>query len=337
MKKRLSSIITVILAALLLFAAAFGTFGCDRTEPSPGGNRTAEPAENTQAPADPTEPPERHEKQNVAKIILIGGQSNAVGASLYTYLKGFLDDDKYKALGKGYENVRTVYYAGEKTATNFTEKRLAINDPQKLFQKTRYGMSITGTQFGIELGLADYFTENYPDEHIYIIKCARGGIPIKGYWLEGDEYFERLCEMTEKCCAVLKDNGYEPEIMAICWLQGENEGLADSLAKQYYDWQNSVATRLRDRLKEYAPYGGIPFVDAGISTYWAYYKTVNENKQKFANDSPNNYYIDVIGLGLEYNKEPHNNPDLPHYDADSMWNLGLEFGRIIVEAYSKVK
>jgi len=336
MKKIFSKIIVFVIAAVLLLSATLGMYGCDHVTPSGGdpantSGATSKPAE------DPTDPPERREKQNVAKVILIAGQSNAVGASVYTYLKDYLGTEKYKELSKGYNNVRTLYYAGEKNATNYTEKRLALNDSDKLFPKTRYGMSITGTQFGIELGLADYLTENFPDERFYIVKCARGGIPITGFWREGDEYFERLCEMVEKSFAVLKNNGYEPEIMAICWLQGENEALAEGTSKQYYDLQNGVATALRERLKEYAPYGGIPFIDAGISDHWTFYKNVNENKQKFAADSPNNYFIDSLGLGLEYKKQPTGNVDISHWDADAMWQLGVEYGKLIIDAYNKVK
>ncbi len=332
MKTKLIALILAI-ALVAVFAA-----GCVQQETpgdattAPGGNKT----ENGTAPAEnATRPPE---KENVAKVILILGQSNAVGASLYTPLKDILETERYnKLLKKGFDNVRIVYYAGEDNATNYNENKLESTTLDKLFDKVRFGKSLTASQFGLEMGMAEYLSEVDPDGVYYIIKVARGGESLRPKFIEGGVLFERAMSMAEGCFSVMKREGYTPEIAAICWMQGENEAGLQATANGYGKDTEELVEALRRRLAEYAPFGGIPFIDGGISTHWTYYKTVNRIKAEFAETSPLNYFIDSIALGLTYDKEPAGNPDLAHFDSESMLILGREFGKYSYEAYQKVK
>jgi len=335
MKKR--GFITVIAAllALLLLLAGCGTGNGSETAKATAGSDNTATAAPTDEKTDATHPPA---KENVAKIILILGQSNAVGATQFAPMKDVLGEEKFNALKReGYDNVRIVYYAGEANATNYYEKKLDTITVEKLFDKVRFGKSLTAAMFGLEMGIAEYLTNAHPDETYYIIKVARGGESLKPKFAEGGVLFEKAISMCEGCFGVLEREGYTPEICAICWMQGENEAGLASTAETYGKSLAELAGALRRRLAAYAPWGGIPFIDGGISSYWNFHEVINAQKAAFAETSPINYFIDSIALGVTYDKEPADNPDLAHFDSESVWLLGQEFGKYIDLAYEKVK
>lgn len=327
------TVIAALLALMLLLAGCGSDNGPKNTAAPKNTEKTADATPDGKA--DATHPPA---KENVAKVILILGQSNAVGATQYAPLKDILGKEKYETLRKdGYANVRIVYYAGEDDATNYHEKKLEAITVDKLFDKVRFGKSLNAALFGLEMGIAEYLTAAHPDDTYYIIKVARGGESLKPKFAEHGVLFEKAISMTEGCFGVLEREGYTPEICAICWMQGENEAGSAQTAESYGESLAELAEALRKRLAEYAPWGGIPFIDGGISSYWKYHETVNAAKAAFAETSPINYFIDSIALGVTYDKEPEGNPDLAHFDSESVWILGQEFGKYIDLAYEKVK
>ena len=329
MKKTVTAAIMLILGLLMLFS------GCSPADRPSGGKD----ADSTAAYVETATPRGTHPpaKENVAKIILVMGQSNAVGASLCAPLKDILDPEAYSRANRGYENVRISYYAGEPTATNFSAKRLEKETVRSLFDKVRFGRALTGVCFGPEVGIAEAFTAAYPDDTLYVIKVARGGTSLSPSFLEGGPLYEKAVEMVEGCCGVLEREGYSPEIISICWMQGENEALNPTTAQNYKNDLSKMVPLLRKAFAKYAPYGGIPFIDAGISSYWAYHETVNSIKKEYAETSDINYYFSTIDLGYTYDKEPADNPDLAHFDSESAWLLGQEFLKYAMEAYEKVK
>ncbi|MBR5059938.1 MAG: hypothetical protein IKX06_04105 [Clostridia bacterium] len=327
MKRKLIIAVILILALLTCFAGCAPANGPhdDVNTPSAG------PATATPSPSP------RPRRENVAKVILLLGQSNAVGASQCTPLKKILDPDAYSRGSKGYENVRIVYFAGETTATNYNSKKIDTITSRGLFGKVRFGRSLTGDTFGPEIGIAEAFSNAYPDDTLYIVKVCRGGTSLSPSFLEGGALFEKAVEMVEGSFSVLEREGYSPEIISICWMQGENEALNPTTASNYKNDLTALVTLLRNTFDKYAPPGGIPFIDAGISSYWACHKTVNDLKKEFADGSDLNYYFSTIELGYTYDKEPAGNPDLAHFDSESEWLLGQKFLEYAMAAYEKVK
>ena len=132
----------------------------------------------------------------------------------------------------------------------------------------------------------------------------------------------------------LKDEGVDPEIKALCWMQGESDADSDK-ASLYYDRLSSFVGDFREEFKDYASEKGIGFIDAGISDCfaWALNKEINASKKKFADESEINEYIDTQSMQLEYNKEPYGNVDIYHYDSDAMIELGHAFGDILLNKF----
>ena len=138
----------------------------------------------------------------------------------------------------------------------------------------------------------------------------------------------------------LSENGFAPEISAICWMQGESD-TSEQKANKYYDNQIAFVSYLREDLKKYTTDGDkvIYFIDAGISSS-PYcepgYPAINEAKRRFSELSDKNIYFSTIDLGFTTMYEPDYEPDLGHYDALYEFLLGKRFGEEIVKIYSSI-
>ena len=327
---------------IVLIAAIICTLSVSCKDNPVKSAETEAPVVTEQATEAPTEvPTEEPEPENVAKVILLLGQSNAVGATLYEPLRKSLGSDGFKALTKGFENVRIVYFAeagnaeGTDYQTNLKEKKLGTYTVSTLFSKVKLGQSWTNVMFGPEVGMAQYLTENCPDETFYIIKVAKGSITLKGSFTEGGYCYEKMKYVVDESFKVLEAEGYTPQIISICWMQGENEACSEDSANNYGDDLAGLAADLRTLYAKYAPRGGIAFIDAGISSYWKYYKTVNAAKAAFAETSDLNYYFDTMELGYTYKNEPAGAPDYCHFDSDCVLLLGQKFAEYVLTAYNK--
>ena len=79
------------------------------------------------------------------------------------------------------------------------------------------------------------------------------------------------------------------------------------------------------------------FIDAGVSNSpaWPEPEALNNAKIKFSNDSEYNIYFSTIDNGLEWSKEPEDNPDIAHFDSLSEIKLGKLFAEEILKLEAK--
>ena len=115
--------------------------------------------------------------ENVAKIILIGGQSNATGCSVGNNLAKHVSGQKYLKYVNGFSNVKILYSSGANSGG-----KVNIQNQSTTFVNVKIGQGIYDTRFGPELGLASYLNEHYPNETFYIIKYAIGSTSLPGHW-----------------------------------------------------------------------------------------------------------------------------------------------------------
>lgn len=268
-------------------------------------------------------------KTGKAKVILLSGQSNATGTSSVAWLKqnenvSAEDYEKYKA---GYENVLIRYEVDSDNDTANPNIRL---NASSTFVPVALGQGGRSNYFGPEVGIADYLTENYPDETFYIIKSSWSGTYLSSDWQEDGKAYTAFVERTNESFQILEDAGLEPELVAFCWMQGEADAMEQTLADAYYNNLSDFVTRVSTLYSEYIPSSGMAFIDAGISDMsdWAYHATVNAAKAKYAEEASNRYYLDTQAEGLSYANE---NSDLSHYDSDAMIRLGEMFGETVGE------
>ena len=271
------------------------------------------------------------EGEKVAKIIVLSGQSNAAGATPYSYLQNNVSAEKYQEYLNGYSNVKIIYSSAALSSGN-----VVIKNRSDEFVDTKLGQGYVPSYFGPELGLAEYLSETYPDETFYIIKYGVGSASLNGYFNPTDPTKNAcLVALKEKInlgLELLEDEGYEPQIVAFLWMQGESDANTIYDTYPYFDLQKAMVEEIRDEYSAYAPERGIAFIDAGISNHgtWATHMLMNSLKQKYAYESRANYYVDTVKAGLVTLTEEENS-DQYHYVSTSVLKLGRLFGEKVSE------
>lgn len=241
------------------------------------------------------------------KVVLLAGQSNATGAAYGSILKQKISEAEYNKYVSGWENVYINYNTenGQNKSNGFTHTNI----------ESYY-------TFGPEIGLGEKLGQE-SDEY-FIIKYSYNGSDLFRHWDKDNKcLFKGLVEFTKKSINYLKDKNYKPEIVAMCWMQGESDAYYNK-AEQYYENTKNFVSNIRQE------FGNIKWIDAAISSSWNDFQIINNSKFKFSQLSDKNYYIDTIAAGLTCNLEPKGNPDIAHYDSLSQIKLGHLFADAIL-------
>ncbi len=261
-------------------------------------------------------------------VVVISGQSNAVGCTHSDCLERSMGYDKLDEYMAGYPGIQIAYdcwtkdVLGDGTPVFYSQNK---RQDEKFF-KVMLGQGNSEATFGPEIGIAEAMHEKYAGK-LFLIKYACGASNLKDDWAQRNSpMYNRFVTYVKKQMDNLKSMGYKPTIKAFCWMQGEGDSYPGYYDKYYENLQTFVGN-LRSDLKELSGNKDFPFIDAGInnSPQWEFYRQVNEAKKQFANDSDNNFYIDTIEAGMHTNKEPFNNVDTAHYDTESQVLLGHLF------------
>lgn len=267
---------------------------------------------------------------NTVKVIILAGQSNAVGVGLQEYLPRHFSAEKIAEFRAGYESVLIHYFSHDMRNEGFEKTALGMAEKNK-------------ASFGPEVGMAEALKAKFPDETFYIIKSAVGGTNLFHDWLppsceghdpdasdaEGEHYrasgwcFNEMIRTVGDGIRMLEEQGLQPEIRGFCWMQGESDSFEAETAANY-------AMRYRRMLADFnAVYGAYTenctYVDAAISEKWPLYREINAAKQEHALSAKNSVYLDTIAEGLITTKEPEPECDWPHYDSDCTIKLGQLF------------
>ncbi len=264
-------------------------------------------------------------------VVLISGQSNAVGCTRASAIKDWPNGtSKFYEYCEGFPQIQIAYDCWTKDIQNdghpiFYSQNTSKDDT---FFKVMLGQGNSTSNFGPEIGIAEELHEKYANK-LFLIKYACGASNLKDDWTKRDSpMYGRFISYVKKQIQNLKDMGYVPTIKAFCWMQGEGDSY-EGYYQVYYDNLKEFVTNVRTDLKELSGNVDMPFIDAGInnSPQWQYYRKVNEAKKQFADESPNNFYIDTIEAGLHTNQEPVGDVDTAHYDSESQLLLGKLFAR----------
>jgi len=273
-----------------------------------------------------------------ARIIVLAGQSNAVGVGHTKYLKDHFDSELIDRFYKGYDNVLINYSSHGIKSNGFVKTTVNCTEAAK---------DTCGPELGIAKSLAERSNDTF-----YIVKCAFGGTNLCNDWLSpscGAPYsadavgadcsdiidamnngrpipagrcYNELISLLRESIAVLKAEGKQPEIRAFFWMQGESDAQA-MVHVEKYEWRYD--NLLADFKAEFAEYlDNCTYVDGGISDRWLHYKEMNAIKRDYAARC-GYQYLDTIAAGLTTEKEPIEEPDWAHYDVDSTIKLGELF------------
>jgi len=249
-----------------------------------------------------------------AKVIILSGQSNASGASLLEYLQ---KEDGYGRLCVGFDNVFTSHY------------ELANGRTTNGFVPTRPGLGYAETMFGPELGLADVLSSSFADETVFIVKITYAGASLcSDFNPDRRKAYSKIVKFISRSLSYLESKGYRPEIVGLCWMQGETDATDIRAANDYHGFMEDFVSSLRrDVCKDLRIY------DAAISNndLWVNSEVVNDAKRALSEELEGYEFIDTNAAGLTTANEPYGNPDLAHYDAGSEVLLGRLFANKIIE------
>ena len=264
-------------------------------------------------------------------VIVISGQSNAVGCTHSNCITRSMGSTKYSTYLKGYPTIKIAYdcWTKDEGPKFYSQNKSKDNN----FVKVMLGQGNSEATFGPEIGIAEAMHEKYADR-LFLIKYACGASNLKDDWAQRNSpMYNRFIEYVKLQMNNLKEQGYEPTIKAFCWMQGEGDSY-DGYYQEYYENTKNFVSNVRADLKELSGNKDMPFIDAGINRSvnptthelkWQYYRQVNEAKQQFAAESDNNFYIDTIEAGMHTDQEPFDNVDECHYDTESQVLLGHLF------------
>ena len=245
------------------------------------------------------------------KVILLSGQSNAVGCSLFEYLR---DNPDYDRLSKGFDNVLLNCYdaASDRTTNGFVP-----TDGHKGW---------TNDYFGPELGIADTLSSAFPEENIFVIKFTYSGAALENNMApDKGAFYSQMVKFIRKSLSYLQEKNYVPQIVGFCWMQGESDAMF--APDRYKTNMTTLVTALRNDIDP-----GLMIVDAAIAdnpVFWVSPDVVNEAKKQLSEEFSDYVFIDTNAAGLTTDNEPVGNPDRVHYDAQSELDLGHLFGEQI--------
>ena len=274
-----------------------------------------------------------------ARVILLSGQSNAVGVGHIKYLPKHFDEETANTFREGYEKILIHFISHDMENVGFEKVRVNQAERNK-------------DTLGPEVGIAKKLTEKYPDEEFFIIKCAFGGSDMNTGWRSPSsgapydkeqtvEYakaindprfrfpgwcFNQQIRAIDDGFAALREMGYEPEIIAFCWMQGESDSGNPICLEPYIDRYDAMLRDLRER---YAPsFENCIYIDAAISERWVNFEAMNANKKAYA-EKMGYKFIDTVAEGFTTAFEPEENPDTAHYDVKWVVKLGELFAEFV--------
>ena len=284
-----------------------------------------------------------------ATVIVLAGQSNAVGVGHVNCLPRHFTAEKIREYEAGYDRVRIRYYSHDKKNDGFEPVGLGCTE------QTKYTL-------GPEVGLAEWFTETHPDGELFIVKCAYGGTSMWRDWLspsnEGYDptayadqvsdvvdainngrplraswCYNELVKLTRESLDTLKGEGYEPHICGFCWMQGEADACAEETLRPYAKRYHNLLTDFTAAFADVMD--GCVFADGGISEIWPLWREMNAAKAAYAESHEHCVFVDTVSHGLTTQNEPVGEPDIYHYDSDCVIKLGRLFGETLESAVSE--
>lgn len=294
-------------------------------------------------------------------VYLIAGQSNGVG---YTAVDSeseqaeIAKDERYR---KGFDDVMYYGYVEcNKDTTlpaNIALRSVKLGkgaDSQGKTRETKY------ETFGPELGMAKYFADNgIANTNYGIIKYAAGGTAIYdeftsnmgsqyGNWMSPSlvaKYGKGSATLTGLCYAnflttvrqglkAYKDNGYNPVIKGLAWMQGESESQSANNSKRYAELLSTMIADMRKDLTEISGQNlselltvvaKIPSKYKDVVSSAAYVDVVRAQMDAVAEND-----ADVITIDNDFVTLP--GTDNHHYNVPDMLQVGHNFAEAFIEA-----
>lgn len=247
-------------------------------------------------------------------IILIGGQSNAVGLTEISTL-----DEKYR--NGDYQNVYL-----------YQEGNFRMEDKFRLIKGIHLGMGCKPHLMGIEYGMAEELSKLSGE--FGFIRFAYGGTDLTYHWrtdYEGtpeNTDFKGYCyyafiNTVKNGLAAYREAGFEPVIRGMVWHQGESDTNKTIVEARGYE-QN--LTILFNAIRKELAMPELKFIVGSISSnppLSPYADIVRAGQKSFCEKDKNAVYMDNTDIPI--------GPDGWHYSGNDDLKLGKRFGKYVKE------
>ncbi len=248
---------------------------------------------------------EDSEDKPVANIIIIGGQSNAFGASPIFNVDLQYNNKKYNDVYIHFNNINVVNDVWQTVYSN------------NGFEAYRGGMGGGAPGFiGPEHGIVEYLTANgyTKDAPLYIIKYTAAGTYLNGQWFPttsnydldpsglvedmGDYLYNQMLSYAYESLAVISKN-YNPQITGFFWVQGESDAShMPDVAEAYAEYEQLLVNSIRSDFEDYSTENGIAFINYAIQE-----STEGDPSGEFPFDYTTWTHAEIVNNGKESNCE----------------------------------
>ena len=313
----------------------------------------------------------QEQEEKPINVFILSGQSNMEGNTQFDdghgYLQEGLDElgiTDAQCCYDGIPEVQTSFYGGPAFNMNNTRGSNKEDKMAGLFLDTVLGMGADDKQFGPEVGAAYVLKDHASKEQpIYFIKSAFGGSGLSGGFGQSWDltanpnlYKDHLKVFVENNLKLIEEKeGKKPTIKGFLWHQGENDAQRSNSSK-YQERFDALIGQFRSDFASYAPEengDNIALIDcyifdkgdsdsaslpSGVTV--GDIKLLNAAKKAISEERENNYIINSSwqyegGLKLQVNENSsgvdHGGVGGQHYWAKDMFQLGMEYAKIIVE------
>jgi len=222
-------------------------------------------------------------------------------------------------------------------------------------------LTASAGRFGPELGFAKVMRQARPDRRIFLIKFALSGQPLHagfdgGNWQGAtpgpnrktfypgihaeDEniglHYQALMRHAQAGYAALRDQGLEPQLQGVVWMQGEADAKNEVSATQYAQSLKLLKQRIEQDLNSEP----VPFVFGQVLPHEPAldrFTHRSECRQSMANADMHSGHADAIPgcIMVPTENMPLNN-DTVHYNTEGVLLLGQAFGKAMVDVQAKL-
>jgi hypothetical protein len=246
-------------------------------------------------------------------IILIGGQSNAVGCTDVVTLD---------------ENLRNFVFPN---VCLYEEGNFASFYQEKVMKGVKCGMGHNPTQMGIEYGISCRLSEA-TQKDVGLIRFAYGGTTLFFHWqteYEGDPTttiekgycYHNFLKTVKNGLQAYKAEGYNPIIRGMVWMQGETDATTKEMATVYELNMRTLFEKLRENIQP-----DLKIIVGEIATRnenAPYSDEIRRIQKKVVDEDKNCYFLSTKDIPIGH--------DGFHFDGNQDYALGLRFGEYILK------